>query len=193
MKTITAVARAQYEQKGSKFVGLSVPVCSRDAFAEALGGLKKSYKDASHIAYAYRIMEPDGTLRVRAHDAGEPSGTAGKPILAHIMGRDLVNVALVVVRYFGGTKLGAGGLVRAYSHAISDLLQEVEIVEFTQYQTLKVRYSYPDKAALERLVHDHKGEILITEYGSSLVSTIKVDKDKALELSSSLTALGTII
>lgn len=76
---------------------------------------------------------------------------------------------------------------------IGDLLEKVAIVEFTQYQTLKVRYSYPDKAALERLVDDYDGEILITEYGTSLVSTIKIDKAQVQQLSSSLTSLGTIL
>lgn len=192
MKTITVSARAERIEKGSRFIGLSVPCTSRQDFKDSLSALQVSYKDASHIAYAYRVLD-NSNIYVRAFDAGEPSGTAGKPILNHVLARDLVNVALVVVRYFGGTKLGAGGLVRAYSHAIRDLLEKVDIVEFTQYQTLKVRYAYPVKAALERTVAAHSGEVLITEYGSSLVSTIKVGEHKKAELSIALAELGEII
>lgn len=191
MKTIAVSGRTELMEKGSRFIGLSLPVSSIAEFNEALTALHKSYKDASHIAYSYRILAKDGGgIRVRAFDAGEPSGTAGKPILNHLLGRDLVNVALVVVRYFGGTKLGAGGLVRAYGRTIGDLLEKVDIVEFTQYQTLKVKYAYPDKASLERLVADHSGDILITEYGSFLVSTIKVDTKQAERLRAALAAIA---
>lgn len=110
----------QLEIKKSKFIGLYFPVKSQDEVVEVLNNLKKEHKKATHICYAYRLTNP---FSEKAFDDGEPSGTAGKPILNVLQKQDKKDSLLVVVRYFGGIKLGAGGLVRAYSKTASETLK----------------------------------------------------------------------
>lgn len=110
----------QLEIKKSKFIGLYFPVKSQDKVVEILNNLKKEHKKATHICYAYRLTNP---FSEKAFDDGEPSGTAGKPILNVLQKQDKKDSLLVVVRYFGGIKLGAGGLVRAYSKTASETLK----------------------------------------------------------------------
>lgn len=110
----------QLEIKKSKFIGLYFPVKSQDEVVEILNNLKKEHKKATHICYAYRLTSP---FSEKAFDDGEPSGTAGKPILNVLQKQDKKDSLLVVVRYFGGIKLGAGGLVRAYSKTASETLK----------------------------------------------------------------------
>lgn len=110
----------QLEIKKSKFIGLYFPVKSQDEVVEILNNLKKEHKKATHICYAYRLTNP---FSEKAFDDGEPSGTAGKPILNVLQKQDKKDFLLVVVRYFGGIKLGAGGLVRAYSKTASETLK----------------------------------------------------------------------
>lgn len=110
----------QLEIKKSKFIGLYFSVKSQDEVVEILNNLKKEHKKATHICYAYRLTSP---FSEKAFDDGEPSGTAGKPILNVLQKQDKKDSLLVVVRYFGGIKLGAGGLVRAYSKTASETLK----------------------------------------------------------------------
>lgn len=110
----------QLEIKKSKFIGLYFSVKSQDEVVEILNNLKKEHKKATHICYAYRLTNP---FSEKAFDDGEPSGTAGKPILNVLQKQDKKDSLLVVVRYFGGIKLGAGGLVRAYSKTASETLK----------------------------------------------------------------------
>lgn len=110
----------QLEIKKSKFIGLYFPVKSQDEVMEILNNLKKEHKKATHICYAYRLTNP---FSEKAFDDGEPSGTAGKPILNVLQKQDKKDSLLVVIRYFGGIKLGAGGLVRAYSKTASETLK----------------------------------------------------------------------
>ena len=110
----------QLEIKKSKFIGLYFPVKSQDEVMEILNNLKKEHKKATHICYAYRLTSP---FSEKAFDDGEPSGTAGKPILNVLQKQDKKDSLLVVIRYFGGIKLGAGGLVRAYSKTASETLK----------------------------------------------------------------------
>lgn len=110
----------QLEIKKSKFIGLYFSVKSQDEVVEILNNLKKEHKKATHICYAYRLTSP---FSEKAFDDGEPSGTAGKPILNVLQKQDKKDSLLVVIRYFGGIKLGAGGLVRAYSKTASETLK----------------------------------------------------------------------
>ena len=119
--TIEQSAEAEYKDRGSRFIGISFPVQSVDDFKKGLLDIKIKYPKANHYCYAY-VIGVDGSL-YRSSDDGEPSGTAGKPILGQIKSKDLVNVAVVVVRYFGGTLLGTSGLIQAYKQVTSFVLQ----------------------------------------------------------------------
>lgn len=114
-QTIAAPAQGNYREKGSRFLAFACPERTEEAFREELEKLKREYYDAHHHCYAY-VLGPAGT-RYRANDAGEPNHSAGDPILGQIRSRQLTDVAVVVVRYFGGTKLGVSGLIQAYRTA----------------------------------------------------------------------------
>lgn len=131
--------------KGSRFIGFASPVESDDAALAFVEDIKSRYPDARHWCWAYQLREQK---RTRFNDDGEPNGSAGKPILAPIVGRDLMDAMVVVVRYFGGVKLGVGGLVRAYSQCANAVIDHAEIVEVVPKVTLHLDYGYDDTGAV---------------------------------------------
>ncbi|HEY8182022.1 MAG TPA: YigZ family protein [Thermoanaerobaculia bacterium] len=133
----------------SEFLGIAFPIASEDAFFEALGAIAKRHHDATHHCWAFRLFDPP---RSRSSDAGEPSGTAGRPILTAIEGADLANVAVVVVRWFGGIKLGTGGLSRAYREAALETLGRSEIVDRYVYDRVHVIVPFDRLSDAYRLV-----------------------------------------
>ena len=140
-KTIYEKTQHILTEKKSKFIATAIPVTSREEAEEKLAVLRKEYKDATHNVFAYRIKEEVGIWE-RQSDDGEPSGTAGMPILDMLRGEELVNILMVVTRYYGGTLLGTGGLVRAYGHSAKESLIG-KIIEKTKYTLLSVQVEYP--------------------------------------------------
>ncbi len=126
-KTIDSESRGLFKDRGSRFIGIAIPVTSQEEIKSRLAELKKEYHDARHHCFAW-VLSPDRQAW-RVNDDGEPSGTAGKPILGQINSRELTNVMVVVIRYFGGTLLGVGGLINAYRTAAADALDNADIVE----------------------------------------------------------------
>lgn len=114
-----------YKEKGSKFIAVAYPVKSEDEFKEAYADVKNEYHNARHHCYAYRVNPEEE--EVRSNDDGEPSGTAGKPILNQLYSFELYNICVIVVRYFGGTKLGVSGLINAYKQATIDAINNANI------------------------------------------------------------------
>jgi uncharacterized YigZ family protein len=149
--------------KGSKFRASVLVVDSFDAAREALAGVRAADPDATHHCWAFRLA--DGG--VRCSDDGEPSGTAGRPILARLEGRDLVDVLVVVTRWYGGTKLGAGGLVRAYGRTAGDALDRAEIEEWVPMTQLVLTCSYAHAGAVDALVKE--GEVV---YAAEVTRTL---------------------
>jgi uncharacterized YigZ family protein len=135
--TIAAPAEASVRERASRFLALAWPVESEERVRELLEPLRKKYYDATHHCYAWRIGDQE-----RANDDGEPAGTAGRPILGQILSRGLTNVLVVVVRWFGGTKLGVPGLIAAYREAARDVLAAAEVVEKTVDVRLTVRFDW---------------------------------------------------
>jgi len=125
--TIEKKSETLYKDKGSKFLTFAFPVQNNQQIKEALIQLKKEHPSANHHCYAYRLGADK--LTFRANDDGEPSNTAGKPILGQIQSNDLTNILIVVVRYFGGTLLGVGGLIHAYKNSAADVIKESHIIE----------------------------------------------------------------
>jgi uncharacterized YigZ family protein len=136
--------------RGSRFIGTAIPVSSRDEAAAELDAIRREFWDATHNCYAWRLA-PDG-LQYRFADDGEPSGSAGKPILFVLQQRELVNVLVVVTRYFGGTKLGVGGLARAYGEAAAAVLDIVSVATEFDRETIRVFTTYDDMRAVRQLV-----------------------------------------
>lgn len=138
--TITSQSEGLYKDKGSKFFSFAIPVVTKDQVKTIVDDFKKKYHDARHVCYAYRINPAN--IETRANDDGEPSGTAGKPMLGVLVSKDVVNVLLVVVRYFGGTLLGTSGLITAYKEASIDALEQNTIVEKKIEVPFEVTFGY---------------------------------------------------
>ena len=158
-RTIKEPAEARITRKGSRFLAFAYPVADEAMVEAILEEVRKRYHDATHHCYAYRLLTGEEVL-VRVSDAGEPAGSAGPPILRALESQGLINVLLVVVRYFGGTKLGIGGLIRAYGDAARAALAAAEVIEYIP--KIQLRLSYPAELTGEvlRVVNRHGGEIL---------------------------------
>lgn len=139
-KTIEGPSEGIYREKGSKFIGLAFPVSSEKEITEIYEKVKRNYHDARHHCYAWRLG-PDST-HFRANDDGEPSNSAGKPILGQIDAAELSNVLVIIVRYFGGTLLGVGGLIQAYRNAARDALNKAVVVDHYLYRIYRLDFNY---------------------------------------------------
>lgn len=126
-KTIDNEAKGLFKDRGSRFIAIAIPVTTQEEIKNKLEELRKEYHDARHHCYAW-VLSPDRQAW-RVNDDGEPSGTAGKPIMGQINSRELTNILVVVIRYFGGTLLGVSGLINAYRTAASDALENVKVIE----------------------------------------------------------------
>ncbi len=144
-KTIAEVSEGIYREKGSKFIAIAIPVESELEIKNKISEIKKQYFDARHHCYAYILGYNKEAYRI--NDDGEPSGTAGKPIHGQLLSKDLTNILVVVVRYFGGVKLGVSGLITAYKEATKSALESASIVEKTVNETyiVYVNYEYLNK------------------------------------------------
>jgi uncharacterized YigZ family protein len=140
-KTIAKKAEGLFKDKGSRFIGLAYPVKSENEVKEIIAGIKKEYYDATHHCYAYYIGHI-GTPAIRMNDDGEPSGTAGRPIYGQIISSDLKNILIVVIRYFGGTKLGVSGLINAYKETAKTTINNADIVEYAIRNVYTVEFDY---------------------------------------------------
>ena len=151
-KTIATKSEGIYKEKGSKFIALAYPVTTEDEIKEIIAGLKKEYYDARHHCYAY-ILGPDKSA-YRQNDDGEPSGTAGRPIYGQLLSKDVTNVLLVVIRYFGGIKLGVSGLINAYKTAAKDALDNNTIIEKTIDEKYRVTFDYTEMNSVMQILKD---------------------------------------
>jgi uncharacterized YigZ family protein len=174
--SIETYSEGSYKEKGSKFLAFAYPVSSEDEIKERLNALRKEYHDARHHCYAWRL-EPEKT-HYRVNDDGEPSGSAGKPIYGQIVSRDLSDLLIVVVRYFGGTLLGVGGLISAYRSAASDALNHNRIIERRVYDYLKVEFGYAHMNSVMRVVKEYQLDFEDQEFDMDCTLTLKVWKRK---------------
>ena len=149
----TLASASEFRQKidRSEFLGIAFPVADDEAFFAELASLTKRHYDATHLCWAFRLFA-SGEVRARSADAGEPSGTAGKPILSAIEGADLYDVAVVVVRWYGGVKLGTGGLSRAYRETASEALRIASIDDRYVYQRFKIDVPFDQLGVVYRLI-----------------------------------------
>jgi len=155
--TLSRESTSLFKDRNSKFHAHAFPVKSEEEEKEKLAGLRKQYYDARHHCYAYSLGK-DGDV-FRANDDGEPNHSAGDPILGQIRSFELTNVLIVVVRYFGGTKLGVGGLIQAYRTAAKMAIEENEIVEDFERCFLKLHFSYPVMNDVMKLIKNEDLEI----------------------------------
>ncbi|MBO4818437.1 MAG: YigZ family protein [Bacteroidales bacterium] len=151
-KSISARSEGLFKDNGSRFIALAYPVETVSEIKEIVDGLKKEYHDARHHCYAYRLGH-EGKI-FRANDDGEPSGSAGRPILGQIDSVGLSDILVVVVRYFGGIKLGIPGLIRAYKTSTSDALEKAEIIDKIAGTNYSLKFGYMDMNAVMKVLKD---------------------------------------
>lgn len=163
--TLIGSSAGEYKEKGSKFIALAFPVSSEDDVKTRLTEVKKKYFDARHHCYAY-VLGADKS-KFRSYDDGEPNHSAGDPILGLIRSKNLTNVLVIVVRYFGGTKLGVGGLVTAYKTAAEEALTNAQLVEEQIRVTLVFEFTYDVTPTIMKLVKDFDLTIINQEFGES--------------------------
>jgi uncharacterized YigZ family protein len=152
-KTIETISEGIYKDKGSKFIAFAFPVVNEEQIKEHLQELRKKYFDARHHCYAYALgPNRDG---YRINDDGEPSGTAGKPIFGQILSHDLTNILIVVIRYFGGVKLGVRGLINAYKASTIEALANNKIIERIITEVYELKFEYPLMNEVMRLLKEN--------------------------------------
>lgn len=158
--TLACRGEGEYVEKRSRFIGVAAPVSTPEEAAELVAQIKSKYYDARHHCYAYRLR--NGVQRYA--DDGEPQGTAGLPILDILERRDLVDCIIIVTRYFGGTLLGTGGLVRSYSAAAADALEHATLLTMQQYSKGTFSCRYNQQGRLQPLVEKYEGLMQNIEY-----------------------------
>ncbi|MBR1631940.1 MAG: YigZ family protein [Paludibacteraceae bacterium] len=160
--TITGLSEGLYKDKGSKFLAFAMPVKNEDEAKEMVRQYRKQYHDARHVCYAYMLGAEHNLFR--SSDDGEPSGTAGRPILGQINANNLTDILIIVVRYFGGILLGTGGLVVAYREATSDALNQAEIVTRDVMVEMQIKFAYEHQRSVMRLCKEYGVNIIATDY-----------------------------
>lgn len=181
-KEIKLPTTGVYKEKGSKFIAYSFPVYSEQEVKKRLEEIKKLDHAARHHCYAF-VLNPDKSGQ-RANDDGEPSSTAGKPILGQILSNDLTNILIVVVRYFGGVKLGIPGLIRSYKAATLEAISSAEIITKTIKEQYEVSFKYPQMNDVMRLVKEFNLKVINTDFQmecSLIFAVRRNEKDKALD------------
>lgn len=189
-RTIENISEGLYKEKGSKFLAFAYPVVSEEEVKIILDELRTRYYDARHHCYAYRLGA--GNPRIRANDDGEPSSTAGKPILGQIVSAELTDILVVVVRYFGGIKLGVSGLINAYRTAAADALAHAKPVEKTVREELRFHFGYAVLNDVMKVIKEEDPEVLQRDFGCSCSLTVSVRKKQAPVLKTRLSRIESL-
>ncbi|MBT3384199.1 MAG: YigZ family protein [Prolixibacteraceae bacterium] len=176
-KTIEKKSQGYFKDKGSKFYSFAFPVKNEIEIKEIISGLKKEHHSARHHCFAWRLGAED--IRFRANDDGEPSSTAGKPILGQLQSFGVSNILLVVVRYFGGTLLGVSGLIKAYRNASADALQNAEIKTKLIEQQYDIHFTYNKLNEVMHILKQKKINILTTDFAEDCKLSFSVRKSEA--------------
>ncbi|MGO1346439.1 MAG: YigZ family protein [Bifidobacterium psychraerophilum] len=180
---VDAPAESELEEKRSRFIGNCCHIRSAEEVAAFVAAMRERHPKARHIAYAAMWGEREAIQSERMSDDGEPSGTAGKPILDCIRQQDLIDCVITVTRYFGGILLGSGGLIRAYSSAASSAVQHSSIAELTPCREYRFALTYPQLDICKRLVADHQGDFKVLEYSDhvEVQATIPFSRDASFQ------------
>ena len=189
-RTISQPSEGIYTEKRSKSLAFAIPVENVEEIKDIVAQYQKKYYDARHVCYAYML----GAERTefRANDNGEPSGTAGKPILGQINSNELTNILIIVVRYFGGIKLGTSGLIVAYKQAAAEAIAAAEIIEKTVDTNITFMFEYPFMNDVMRIVKEENPQIVNQGYDSDCSMTLRTRKGNMPKLISRLEKVETL-
>ena len=189
-KTIRNTSEGIYREKGSKFLSFAFPVINEDVIKENIQKIKQKYFDATHHCYAWKLGIDDNHFKI--NDDGEPSGTAGKPVLGQIKSRQLTNILIVVVRYFGGIKLGTSGLINAYKSAASDVIMNAAIIEKTVNDHYNIFFQYSAMNDVMKIVKDENAEIIDRQFGLNCSLNLSIRHSNSCNLISKLQKVETV-
>ena len=189
--TIFAPSEGMYKEKGSRFLAFAHPVSGEEQVRQLLTELKKKYYDARHHCFAYRLGSMGDVWR--AVDDGEPSGTGGKPILGQLLSNELTQIAIFVVRYFGGIKLGVPGLINAYRSAAADAIANAKIIEEELRQIFMVRYNYLDMNQVMKIVKEMQLKIEEQDFDSECSIKLSIREGKSDELRNKLSTVASVV
>lgn len=171
-RTIRYLSEGYYTEKRSRFLSFALPVRTPDEVKTQVDAYRKKYYDARHVCWAY-MLGPDRTT-FRANDDGEPSSTAGKPILGQINSNNLTDILIIVVRYFGGIELGTSGLIVAYRTAAAEAIAAARIEERTVDETITITFEYPHLNSVMRIVKEDKPDVLAQSFELTCEMTLRI-------------------
>ena len=176
MKTVAREAQIEFEEKKSKFIGYIKPINTKLEAEEFIEMIKRKHPDATHNCSAYRVID-NGQEYFKVDDDGEPSGTAGKPMGDILTYMEVENLVVVVTRYFGGIKLGAGGLIRNYAKTVKLAVQEAEVVEFIDKKLYLADFSYEKISEVDTVIESCSGEILEKDFNERVTYRVKLSEE----------------
>lgn len=178
--SLASFSEGFFKDRGSKFFAHAYHVCEEKEIKEILKNLRKEFHDARHHCYAYRLGSEK--LIYRANDDGEPSSSAGKPILGQIISHDLTDVLIVVIRYFGGTLLGVPGLINANRSAAKDAIKNGQIVVKTIKDVIHIRFDYLAMNNVMRIIKDYKAKLIYQEYDMECLIHLQIRSSQTSKL-----------
>ncbi len=190
-QTIAVPSQGGLRELGSRFLGFAHPVSSEEEVRFLLDDLRRQYHDATHVCYAWRLGVGDGE-RTRSNDDGEPSGTAGRPILGQILSRDLTDVAVFVVRWFGGTKLGVPGLIAAYKGAAAEVLDAAEKVEKMVEEGFEIEFPYIAMNDVMRVVKEFLPRVVEQTFDNECSIRLSIRRSAAENMESRLLKINGV-
>ncbi len=192
-QTPDAACEALYEIKKSEFLAFAYPIDSRDEAMGFVADLRARYPDARHHCYGYIIGDPHNTTSAGFDDDGEPNGTAGRPILNVLQHKSIGNCIIIVVRYFGGIKLGAGGLTRAYATSAQMAVDAMTLTAYIPRETVQIRTTFAHEAQLRYLIGAAGGDITAVDYAADVLMTAVLDSAKVADFTESLSVYGEVV
>ena len=189
-RTISDLSEGYYTEKRSRFLSFALPVRTPDEVKTQVDAYRKKYYDARHVCWAY-MLGPDRST-FRANDDGEPSSTAGKPILGQINSNNLTDILIIVVRYFGGIELGTSGLIVAYRTAAAEAIAAAHIEERTVDETITITFEYPHLNSVMRIVKEDKPDVLAQSFELTCEMTLRIRQSRMDALKSRLLKVDSL-
>ncbi len=186
-----ATFRCETEVKHSRFIATVEPTDTPDAALSFISRIKQEFPDATHNCWAYLIGPPGSTDRIGLSDDGEPHGVAGKPMLTAIQHSGIGDIAVVVTRYFGGTKLGMGGMVKAYTQAVCTALEQLDTTEKINWVSLSIKIAYPLLDQIERLLPEFEVKLIDKQFTEQIDLTLKLPEEHLTRFRTRLTDLSS--
>lgn len=189
-RTISATSKGYITEQRSKFISFAIPVRTVDDVKEIVEQYRKEYYDARHVCWAYMLGADRSQFR--ANDDGEPSSTAGKPILGVINSNELTDILILVIRYFGGVKLGTSGLIVAYRAAAQDAVENAEIIEKTVDEDIRIAFEYPFLNGVMRIIKEDGPQIVSQHFEMDCEMRLRIRKGEADRLKDRLLKIESL-